>query len=152
MRHCRIRKLILGLKPLFSDHLTDGIVNSLHRVTVSIGHLLETSVAVLVGVLNESFALTLDADGFKVVELIVSKSILHAVTANDLGHIIEGVVSVGDMRKLGAICLLAGDLSGSVGVIILICSLVTKFVGYFLVTRCVAVNRVCGLVTASVGL
>ncbi len=58
-RSCRS----LGLKPLFSDHLTDGVVNSLHRVTVCVGHLLETTVAVLVSVLDESFVLTLDVAG-----------------------------------------------------------------------------------------
>lgn len=84
-------------------------------------------------------------------ELIVCKSILHTVASNDFSHVVKGVVSVGDMRKLGAICLLAGDLSGSAGVVILVGSLVTKSVGYFLVTGGVAVNRVGGLVTASIG-
>ena len=76
----------LGLKPLFSYHLTDRIINRLHRVTVCVCHLLETTVAVLVIVLNESLILTLDTDGLKIMECIVCKSILHTVASNDFSH------------------------------------------------------------------
>lgn len=55
------------------------------------------------------------------------------------------------MGKLGAVCLLTGYLGGSARVVILECSLVAESVGYFLVTGGVAVNRVGGLVTASIG-
>ncbi len=116
----------------------------------SVGHLLETSVAVLVSVLNQLFILTIDTDGFKVVEFVVCKGIRHTVAANDLVRIVKGVVSVGDVGKLGAVRILAGNLSGSAGVVILVGSLVAESVGYFLVTRGVAVNRISGLVKSSV--
>ena len=68
-------------------------------VAVSVGHLLETTVAVLVGVLEKIFGLTLNADGFKVVELVVGKGILHSVDARDFGHIVKSVIGVGDVGK-----------------------------------------------------
>ena len=39
---------------------------------------------------------------------------------NDLGHIVKGVVSVGDVGKLGAVCVLVGYLGGSAGVVIFV--------------------------------
>lgn len=71
-------------------------------MTVCVGHLLKSTVAVLVGVLNQLFALAFDADGFQVMEGIVGKRILHAVATDDLGHVVKGVVSVGNVGKLVA--------------------------------------------------
>ena len=41
-------------------------------------------------------------------ETIVSKSILHTIASNDLGHIVKGVVSVRYVCKLGVVRILAG--------------------------------------------
>ncbi len=120
-------------------------------MAVGVGHALQAAVAVLVGVLDERLALTLDADGCKVMELVVGKGILHTVTANDLGHVIEGVVSVGDVCKRGACCILARYLGGSTRLVVLVGRLVAKAVGHLVVARGVTVHRVGGLITASVG-
>ena len=110
------------------------------------------SVAVLVCVLNESFILASDADGLKVVELVVCKGILHTVAAGDLGHIIKGVVSVRNVGDLGAVGVLTCDLGGSARIIVLIRRLVPAAVGHFLIARGIGIYLIRRLVPSCIGL
>jgi len=76
----------------------------------------------------------------------------HAVAAGDLGHVVEGVVRIGNVGKCVVIGVLACHLGGSAGVVILVGGLVTAAVDNLTVAGGVAVNRVGGLISACVGL